>query len=117
MKPEDARKRRVVENEALFREVNERVSDLDAGFGRSAVIATVCECGDAGCFDRIDMPHAEYEALRADPATFAIVPGHDDPAVEEVVAERDGYHVVRKYIEAGGRFAAEHDPRGGRDEQ
>ena len=37
-----------------------------------------------------------YEEHPAVPAHFAVLPGHEAPDVEQVVARRDGYDVVKK---------------------
>jgi hypothetical protein len=108
----DDRERRIGENEVLLREVNERLESLNAAFNTmSERVSIVCECGRADCLERISMPLAEYEALRADPTTFAAVPGHEFPEVETVVAEREGYTVVRKRAGAPAELAVEEDPR------
>jgi hypothetical protein len=46
-----------------------------------------------------------------DPAHFAVVPGHEAPEVEEVVARRDGYDVVNKDEGMPRRIAEVTDPR------
>jgi hypothetical protein len=108
----DARTRRIGENEALFREVNERVRDLDETL--ELVLdkrSLVCECGNETCIEQITMTAKEYEEVRADPAQFAIAPGHQMPDVEDVVREGRGFHVVRKHRGAASALAEEHDPR------
>jgi hypothetical protein len=113
MEPTDAeRTRRIGLNEALFREVNERVE----GISRSLTVAAgelqlVCECGDGDCMERIRMSRGDYEALRADPALFAIVPGHGAESVETVVERRAGFDVVRKKPGRPEQIAVETDPR------
>jgi hypothetical protein len=83
------RERRVGLNEALFRQVNERLEDVNEALGWvGGRMQVVRECGDAMCIERISMTPEEYEELRADPTTFALVAGHDDPTVEKVVARR-----------------------------
>lgn len=52
-----------------------------------------------------------YEELRGDPTLFAIVPGHEQPDVEDVVERHDGYHVVRKRGGAPAQVARETDTR------
>ena len=92
-----SREDRIALNEAVFREVNERIEALAQSFDLGTQpLDLVCECGDASCVDRIHMTHAEYEQLRADSHQFAIAPGHDIPDVETILARRNGYHVVRK---------------------
>jgi hypothetical protein len=99
-------------NEAVFREVNERIEDLAENFElRDEALDLVCECGDAGCVRRISMTRAEYEELRSDPRHFAVHPGHEYPEAEEVVARRKGYDVVSKNEGAPERIAEQTDPR------
>src|SRR3954451_55785 len=107
----DERTRRIAENETLFREVNERVHELDRRFGVPAAFEIVCECGDDTCFERIAIGRDRYEAVRADGTTFAVVPGHEKPEVERVVDRHDTYYVVAKRSTEGARIAAERDPR------
>ena len=97
------RERRLGLNEAVFREVNERISEVNETFGSSVPsewstgeLDLICECDDTSCVERISMPVAAYEQVRADPRQFVIVPGHEDHAVEDVVARENTYNVVRK---------------------
>jgi hypothetical protein len=106
------RAERIGLNEALFREVNERVKSINEGFGRPLPEADfVCECGNDRCTDRIRMTLAAYEELRGDSNHFAIRPGHDAPDVEDVVAEEDGYVIVAKHPGKPQAIAEETDPR------
>ena len=106
------RERRVGLNEALFRQVNERLEDLNEALGWvGGRMQVVCECGDEACIERISMSPEDYEAVRAVPTTFALVEGHDDPTVETVVERRDEFVVVRKHGGAPAQIAAETDPR------
>jgi hypothetical protein len=83
----------MAENEAVFRELNEQL----AGLARAgAAIAAVCECGDLACVETIPMTRDEYRRVREQATTFAVVPGHADAEVEDVVASAERYHVVRK---------------------
>ena len=105
------RERRVGLNEAVFREVNDRIGDLSERFDLAAQdLDLVCECGDRDCAERISMPAADYEQVRADSLQFAIVPGHEDAAVEMVFA-RKKYDLVRKRPGEPARIAEETDPR------
>jgi hypothetical protein len=93
----DERAERIGRNEALFRRVNEQIETLNETFGSLAGTMTwICECGDRGCIEQIALSPEEYERVRADPAQFAIVPGHELPDVERVVESSDRYAVVRK---------------------
>ena len=105
------RAKRVGENEALFRSVNEQVHELNRTFLVEGKLRIVCECGEQSCIEQIEVAPAEYEAVRADSALFAIKPGHEVPDVETVVERHDGYWVVRKAPGAPQRIARETDPR------
>jgi hypothetical protein len=106
------RARRVGENEALFRSVNEQVSDLNQTFLVEGMLRIVCECGVQSCLEQIDVAPGSYEAVRADSALFMIKPGHEVPEVETVVERNDTYFVVRKAPGVPQRIARETDPRG-----
>ena len=105
------RARRVGENEALFRTVNEQVRDLNQTFLVEGTLRIVCECGEQSCIDQIELVPGEYEAVRSDSALFAVKPGHEVEDVETVVERKDGYWVVRKAPGAPQRIARETDPR------
>ena len=111
--PSDDRQQRIGRNEALFREVNERLEQLHDSFEVPAGEEQfLCECGDASCAQPIELTHAEYERIRADPALFAVVAGHEQLDVEEIVEENDRFHVVRKQAGEAQRIAVRRDPRG-----
>lgn len=108
----DERERRIGLNEAVFREANERIQELNETFATfTDELVLVCECGDAKCVEKIAMPPAAYEELRSDPAHFAIAPGHQIPDVEQVIAQRDGYEVVKKHGGIPRQVAELTDPR------
>jgi hypothetical protein len=90
------REARIGNNERLFREVNERINRIQEDFGQAHAFEIVCECGAQSCLERLTLTHEEYAQLRANPRTFAIVPGHVAEDVEDVVGRTDGYWVVEK---------------------
>ena len=93
----EERERRIGLNEALFREANERIREVNETFATlTGELKLVCECGHGTCAEQISMKPGEYEALRAEPADFAIVPGHEIPDVEEVISRGEEYAIVRK---------------------
>lgn len=106
----DPRERRLAENEALFREVNERVETLVHQLGPNVPYEFLCECANADCTFRIELPLSIYQSVRADPRQFVVLPLHYTPEVEDLVVKKDTYWVVRKTGEAG-EYVEGLDPR------
>jgi len=94
----DFREKRLGLNEAIFREVNERLEGLadDFRLEETQRLDLVCECRKATCAERISMSRAEYEAVRAHDTHFALHPGHAEPEIEHVISSHPGYEVVAK---------------------
>ncbi|MGZ4290384.1 MAG: hypothetical protein ACXVQZ_07180 [Gaiellaceae bacterium] len=97
-------------NEALFRDVNERIAESAESFSADET-EFVCECADPNCTDRVPATLAEYERVRAKPTTFLLAPGHDQPEIERVVSERRRFHVVEKVQAAVRQTVIRVDPR------
>lgn len=91
------RKRRIGENEAIFRSVNEQVRGLTSTFANSAGrMKIVCECGARSCTDQFEIDMSAYAEVRAESTLFVVKPGHDLPESETVVAKNDVFWTVRK---------------------
>lgn len=105
-----SREERIVRNETIFREVNERVAEVNP-HPADGTIEFLCECGDETCTEVISLSHGEYERLRSDPLTFGVKPGHVIPDVEDIVAKAERFHTVRKHEEEA-PIARATDPRG-----
>jgi hypothetical protein len=100
---EDGRPARAARNQSLFREINERVRDLNEGFSLVLPLGDwVCECADHLCAERIALSAAEYEGIRQNGARFVVAPGdaHVWPDVEHVMERTDRYWVVETIGEA-----------------
>jgi hypothetical protein len=108
----DERQRRAGRNEALFREVNERIERVTESLQvTTETLAILCECGDDACTEQLEVTLAEYERIRADPTRFFVRAGHDDPEVEDVVEQTPRFHVVRKREGEPAELARELDAR------
>ena len=108
----DERGKRIGQNEVVFREVNERLRELGEGFSLVSEVAEfVCECGDSGCAERVQLPLSEYERVRSDAKWFVVVPGHELPEYEKVVEKKDGYTIVEKLPGGPAGIAIRDDPR------
>jgi hypothetical protein len=87
---------KAAKNQALFREVNERIRNLDYSVPRAAF---VCECVRPECSETIEMSLAEYEEIRRVPNHFLVAAGKDHffPDVERIFETYRGYWVVEKF--------------------
>jgi hypothetical protein len=93
------RQRRAAQNQSLFREVNERVKDLNDNFHLSDPVSEwVCECANDDCFDRIEMSTRQYEDVRRHSSRFLVAPSelHVWPEAEDVVERFTNYWIVEK---------------------
>jgi hypothetical protein len=90
------REQRIALNESAFRIANERMQSWEERHRDGAHEDYVCECADPDCSERVPLTGPEYEAVRSDPRHFLIVPGHEIPEVETVVAGNERYSVVEK---------------------
>jgi hypothetical protein len=111
----DADQLRRVKNEALFREVNERIEELETGLtdyapDGSLLVGFVCECPSEDCGETVEVTRAQYEAVRTNPSRFIVLPGHENPDIESIVERHQHFVVAEKRGDAAD-FAAEQDPR------
>jgi hypothetical protein len=101
---------RIAKTEALFRHVNEGIKEASDRFDSDAA-EFVCECGDAACTERIEVPLEEYEAVREDATHFVVSPGHVKGPVERVVSRRSRYSVIEKIDNVVQRIVKQLNPR------
>jgi len=112
----DARDERTAANEALLREVNDRIQDVGE---RLSVLPDDerldfrCECGRSGCLTMISMSVREYRHVRSDNDRFAVAPGHEDDEIERVVERADRYVIVDKRPQAEPLVGADGVPDSG----
>jgi hypothetical protein len=95
---------RLARNEVMFRSINERIRELAHRFhdADGETMAFVCECADETCVERVTMTTAQYDELRAIPARFVVITGHEaTPLVEKVLFRTSEFSIVRKIGLAG----------------
>jgi hypothetical protein len=97
-------------NESLFREVNERIAELNQTFQIEGRSEFLCECSREECKEPVSISIDEYETVRRAPTRFFVIPGHEDESVERVIERSDRYVVVEKFGEAADE-AEDLDPR------
>jgi hypothetical protein len=91
------REARAATNHVLFREVNERVKEVNEGSLVFPVGEWICECANDSCVERIELSANEYELVRRDLARFFVAPSNEDawPEVEHVIELRASRREVR----------------------
>jgi hypothetical protein len=90
---------RVGKNEALFREVNERIRELNDAFDAptGGPVDFVCECSLEGCRDYVPLTLSEYEDVRSSATRFLVAPGHLwHLESEHEVARQPRYWIIEK---------------------
>lgn len=92
-----SREDRIVKNEALFREVNERIEEVTAS--RLPLFEIVCECGDRECHEMLEVATDDYLRVREQPTHFFVTPGHEIADVETVIESTDRFNVVEKHVD------------------
>jgi hypothetical protein len=108
----DERGKRLGKNEALFREVNERLRELGEGFSLVSERGDfVCECANSSCTEHVQMSLQAYEEIRAEPTRFFVIKGHEEGDYERIVEEREQYLVVEKLPGGAAGIAIKDDPR------
>jgi hypothetical protein len=107
------RQERAAKNQSLFREVNERVKDINDHFhALTALSDWVCECANESCSERIELTTCEYDRVRAEGERFFVAPSNEHvwPDAERVVEQHARYWVVEK-VELAADIANTLDPR------
>jgi hypothetical protein len=95
----ETREQRIVRNNATFRAANEKIhAKADEYNARLERIPFLCECPRPDCVEILRLTPDEYKKVRANPAHFFTVSGHEDAEapVGRVVSERDRYVIIEK---------------------
>jgi hypothetical protein len=94
------REERAIRNEALFREVNVHIADLEERVHATGeLLPLVCECVRTGCSVPIEVEPSTFNEVRENPLRFIVAPGHEEPEVESVVERHIGYVIVEKHAD------------------
>ena len=90
------REKRIIRNEALFREVNAHIANLEERLGSEGeLMPLVCECANTGCTTVIEVDRGTFRTVRKDSMLFLVAPGHELEE-ETVVGRGAGYLIVEK---------------------
>jgi hypothetical protein len=94
---------RIAQNDATFRNANERIGAAAGAYDVKTPIPFICECADPTCMEIVRLDLDQYEEIRANSRRFFNIPGHEDLSEGSavVVAEREGYVIVEMTGHAG----------------
>jgi len=95
---EELRQERLVKNEQAARAYNNRrlEFELEDAADEDEDVPFLCECGDEGCAEAMEMTPEDFMAVHSAPNRFAVLPAHVLGEVEWVVETGDRYWVVEK---------------------
>ena len=103
---------RLARNKALIRSLNQRVAVISETLDTFGSLKFMCECGIYACRKRIELTASDFEAIRSEPTHFLVHPDHVLYALEIVVLEYAGSHVVvEERVGVATRLAVATEPR------
>jgi hypothetical protein len=93
---------RVSRNEAVYRAANREIEHAseELGDGPDDHLEVICECGEGGCSETLDLSVQEYDEAHAQLDRFVVAPGHEHGEIEHVVKRTERFLVVDKFGEA-----------------
>jgi hypothetical protein len=95
-------------NEALFRAVNDNIAGSEEQMDSvSDSFSIFCECAKPDCTTHVEVSLSEYIRVRRHAHRFIVVPGHEQPDIEQVVERHPDFWVVEKHGEAAAAADAE----------
>ena len=102
-----------VRNEVRSRDRNEWIEEVRDGLAddATAIQMFVCECGDPSCQMRIGLTRDEYEGIRGYPTRFAIALDHENPEIDQLLAEGRRFTVIQKGAGRAAKIARETSER------
>ena len=89
-----------VGRQALRREVNERIRELDQDWGVDE-LDVFCECGHRSCIARVVIGRSLYDHVRRTRTHFIVTTDHAPPSAERVVSQHGDVHIVEKHNVGG----------------
>lgn len=102
--------RNALENEAVFRNANEKIAKGLEKLEKMAIknnytnlttddleLQFLCECSDENCTERIKMKSKKYIRLHEDRKQFIVKPEHQALDIEEIEEKKPSYTLVKKF--------------------
>src|SRR3954451_4137162 len=96
---------RLAENEARFRDANERIAATAARLQLQQLLPFICECGRRNCNAVVRVLPRDYERVRAVANRFIYVAGHEQDLPGSHLLERLEHAVIVEKTGEAGRVA------------
>ncbi len=99
--PESDQKERRIQNERVFRKLNQEYEASLREHVAAAELADetlnyICECSRATCDEPLMISMRKFHELHRRESDFVVKPGHEQLDIESVVLETPNYLVVQK---------------------
>ena len=91
---------RAARNEEVFRNVNDQIEKAADLHGRDVPLRFHCECGQASCFETIELMPYPYDRISEHGYRFIVLNGHEEQSIERFIEKHDGWLVVEKFGDA-----------------
>lgn len=104
-------KRRMAENEVVFRNYNEKIQkgfdklkQLAEEEGHQGLIKEndaslyfYCECSDENCRKRVSLKPSRYNEIHKHRNHFVMIPGHEVKSIERIIEKNSKFLVAEKH--------------------
>ena len=97
-----SREKRLIENEVIFRDVNQNVQEFieeDTNLSPGETFEFYCECSKPDCLERIKLTASKYKKIHKNKRRFVLLNDHEFPEIETVIEKNIDYEIVEKYLE------------------
>ena len=79
--------------QVVYRDLNDRIRELDEAFRNHGRIEVMCECG-RGCVERLEVPVDEYDRARRESTYFLVTAPHLADEVDRVIEDHGSWLLV-----------------------
>ena len=86
------------ESGETFARANEHLRLTAEKYEFDQAVPFLCECSEISCTEPVRLSLTSYRDARAEPGTYILLPGHEDPRTERIVDRRDGFALVEKLV-------------------
>jgi hypothetical protein len=82
--------------QVVYRDLNDRIREMDEEFRNRGRIEVMCECG-RGCAQRLEVPVDDYDRARRDSTYFLVTAPHFAGEVDRVIEDHGSWLLVEAF--------------------